>query len=180
MCLPSHIVCSQTWLNHLINDHNLCYIANLKTIAQPFMHVHVFVLYFFIIFMNIQRIFGHDNFVPWQFEYMCLSCLDMLLVLTPMLGGYYFFGPNIYIYIICQIRIWHFYLFLNSNILVKYQIFTFKNLSQISIFLDICDLFITQISINLDIKHLKICLPIMLGASFYFVMIFFQKVTSIF
>jgi hypothetical protein len=98
MCLPSHIVCSQTWLNHLINDHNLCYIANLKTIAQPFMHVHVFVLYFFIIFMNIQRIFGHDNFVPWQFEYMCLSCLDMLLVLTPMLGGYHFFGPNIYIY----------------------------------------------------------------------------------
>ncbi len=44
---------------------------------------------------------------------------------------------------------------------------TFFNLIQISVFLDICNLFINWISIDLNIKNSKICLPIMLGASFF-------------
>jgi hypothetical protein len=35
-------------------------------------------------------------------------------------------------------------------------------------FLDIHHLFINKISIDLDVKNSKICLPIMLGASFFF------------
>jgi hypothetical protein len=52
------------------------------------------------------------------------------------------------------------------DILIEYQIFTFSNLIQISVFSGICHLFIDRISIDLNIENSKICLPIMLGVSF--------------
>jgi hypothetical protein len=70
-------------------------------------------------------------------------------------------------YFMHWIKILHFYLKKNLDILIGYQIFTFFNLTHISFFLDIRHLFINRISIDLDIKNSKTCLPIMLGASLF-------------
>jgi hypothetical protein len=69
--------------------------------------------------------------------------------------------------IILWIKILQLYFKKNLDILTGYQIFTFFNLTKISLFLDIHLLFINRISIDLDIKNSKNCLPIILGASLF-------------
>jgi hypothetical protein len=91
------------------------------------------------------------------------------LTFIPMLGRYHFFGysPHKDICDYFMDKYITFYFKKNLDILTGYQIFIFFNLTQISVFLDIRLLFINRISIDLDIKNSKICLPIILGPSLF-------------
>jgi hypothetical protein len=72
------------------------------------------------------------------------------------------------------------YIFKNLDILIGYQIFHIFNMIRISMFPNTCYLFISWVLADSNIKILKICLSIMLGASFVSETKNLQKITSFF